>query len=443
MLSPKTDSDVAREIFEFEKRFRKLIVQVQIDWIKDDTSQTPHRLLDLQTFLTYLPASIRSDHYEFIQESLSTIKKAKDIEELFLYLNLYWSFIDCNLLQHLIGTFGSEGLQVQMDSYVADLVRFRKSTTVAQFAKHWPKFGCKKDPPPHFSELRAKLPNDPSSCTLEYVEKLRIDFCREFFLSRSALVLAGIIPGSVIVVWYVPSSITPRLDSDLSKYEGKLFQVYGMTELHLSPFSTSFVALRRERKTRSGRTSNLMSRHMTKLQMVAHSASPACALAHQQMATQMRSSLQITQSTPEKQLDESASLNSSQDHLSGGSSAKIQSHQQMPTQTPSSTMVLDLGGGLACDSTSLIEESVLPECTNEPSSNLLIEESALCTYPTSIEESASTTPSSTMVLAIDLQDFGAMVLPDIPSLAFQHSSEKCEIVTGMPRKFPKVLYNVH
>ncbi len=188
-----------------------------------------------------LPATIRPDHFEFVQESLNTISKAEKFHEIFLYLNLYWSFIDCNLLEYLISKFGSEGLQAQMASYVADLVIFRNSTTVAQFAKHWSNVGSKKDPPPHFSELRAKLPDDPSSYTLEYVENLRIDFCREFFLSRSALVLAGVNPGSVVVVWYVPSSITPRLSVDLSSYKGKLFQGYGVTELHLD--SESFDVL--------------------------------------------------------------------------------------------------------------------------------------------------------------------------------------------------------
>ncbi len=238
-VSPKTDSDVGREIEDLHNRFSDLVCKVRFE-IEDDIERrrTSHKrwVIKLQNGLFQLPPNIEPDHYEFLKENLDTISENKSVDKFFNYLNLYWSFIDCNLLEYLISKFGSEGLQAQMASYVTDLVRFRKSTTVSQFAKHWPKFGGKKDPPPHFSELKAKLPDDPSSCTLEYVEKLRIAFCREFFLSRSALVLAGVNPGSVVVVWYVPSSITPRLSVDLSKYEGKLFHGYGVTELHLSQF---------------------------------------------------------------------------------------------------------------------------------------------------------------------------------------------------------------
>ncbi len=195
-MSPKTDSDVAREIGDLHNRFSDLVCKVRLE-IEDDIERrrTSHKrwVIKLQNGLFQLPPNIEPDHYEFLKENLDTISENRSVDKFFNYLNLYWSFIDFNLLEYLISKFGSEGLQAQMASYVADLVRFRKSTTVSQFAKHmhWPKFGGKKDPPPHFSELIAKLPDDPSSCTLEYVEELRMHFCREFFLSKSALVLAG------------------------------------------------------------------------------------------------------------------------------------------------------------------------------------------------------------------------------------------------------------
>ncbi len=262
-LSPRTGSDVAREIKDFENRFSDLVFKVRME-IQDEVEerQTPYELcatrIRLQNDLTSLPASIRADHYEFIMESIDTISEAKSVHKIFNYLNLYWSFIDCNLLEHLIRKFGSEGLQAQMTSYIADLVRFRKSTTVAQFAKYWPKFGDKKDPPPHFSELKAKLPADPSCCTLEYVENLRIAFCREFLLSKSALVLAGVNSGSVVVVWYVPSSISPVLSAKLKYYRGTIFQDYGVMELYLGSESfNNLCGIQRQAEARQGCSTEL------------------------------------------------------------------------------------------------------------------------------------------------------------------------------------------
>ncbi len=117
-IPPKTDSEVAREIKDFEDRFSDLVFAVQME-IEDDMEkrQTSHKrwaIRKLQNNLSYLPISIKPDHFEFVQESLKTISKAESIQEIFMYLNLYWSFIDCNLLQHLISKFGSEGLQTHL-----------------------------------------------------------------------------------------------------------------------------------------------------------------------------------------------------------------------------------------------------------------------------------------------------------------------------------------
>ena len=49
---------------------------------------------------------------------------------------MYWDFINYSLLEHVINEFGSDQLKEDMRQYIADLEEFRKTTTVAQFAKH-------------------------------------------------------------------------------------------------------------------------------------------------------------------------------------------------------------------------------------------------------------------------------------------------------------------
>ncbi len=239
----KAESDVDEEIKCLDSRFSELVFKAQLEIeeqvhveIKDVNSSGRRKLLVVKKFrhhLTYLPADIRAEHYQFLKSNLDELVRADNTEQIFMYLNLYWSFLDYSLLEHIINKFGSVQLNDDMTKYATELAVFIATTTVAQFVERWPTVCGRKTIPPHFSELTVRITLSASECTLERLEKVRKDFCREFSLSTFALVLAEVQPGSVFVVWYVPSSIVPQLSSTLSDYTGNLFCIHCISTLKL------------------------------------------------------------------------------------------------------------------------------------------------------------------------------------------------------------------
>ena len=169
-------------------------------------SQNETPLVEFKESITFLPLSIKREHSQFIEESLKEITKAESIEELFLYLNPYWTFFDYALLEHLIIRHGSRKLQEEVIKYAADLKVFRRKTTVEQYIKVCPDGFRSKEPPPNFSKITCKLSRKASEYTLEELEQFRLQFCNEISLPKFAVLLASCEEGSITIVWYIPSS---------------------------------------------------------------------------------------------------------------------------------------------------------------------------------------------------------------------------------------------
>ena len=197
---------VAQQIDKFEDRFRRLTYNAQDEITKKHTS-----VKKFQHTVTLLPLSIRADHCQFLKENLSKIEKADSIDEIFTYLNLYWTFIDYTLLEHIIREHGSNHLKAKMKDYVQDLAQFKRTTTISQICGVARRWYSRPDLPEHFALLSAKFKKDPSEYTLEELEQFRVSFCREFSLSESTTMFSGAIEGSLIIHWHIPSSLVPGL----------------------------------------------------------------------------------------------------------------------------------------------------------------------------------------------------------------------------------------
>ena len=197
---------VAQQISEFENRFEGLTYDAQVE-IRE--KHTPVR--KVQHTVMLLPLSIRADHYRFLKENLLNIEKAESIDEIFMYLNLYWTFIDYQLLEHIIRKHGSDYLKAKMEEYVQDLDKFKSTTTIRQICGLARKWCSRLDLPQHFALLSTKFRKDPAAYTLEELEHFRVSFCREFSLSESTAMFAGAAEGSLGILWHMPSSLVPDL----------------------------------------------------------------------------------------------------------------------------------------------------------------------------------------------------------------------------------------
>ena len=197
---------IAQQIEEFENRFQGLTYDAQVEITE---KYTPIR--KFRHTIVLLPLSIRADHHQFLEKNLRNIEKAESIDEIFMYLNLYWTFIDYHLLEHIIRKHGSDCLKANMEEYVQDLARFKSTTTIRQIRGHARGWCSRPDLPQHFALLSTKFNKDPSEYTLEELEHFRVSFCREFSLSESTAMFAGAKEGSLVILWHMPSSLVPDL----------------------------------------------------------------------------------------------------------------------------------------------------------------------------------------------------------------------------------------
>ena len=196
------------------KKFESLVLSCLCE-----LEETQLGLRKFRTSLMLLPASIKHEHTAFLKENLPTFLKAENLEEIFMHLNLYWTFIDYSLLDYIVDRFCSADLKKDMQEYKSELGEFRRVTTISQVIGSWP---GKVEPPPSFTKFTSTLDRDASTFTLEELEELRMKICNEFSLSKFILMFRGVVEGSLIITWFVPSDIVATLrNAVLTKAKSK------------------------------------------------------------------------------------------------------------------------------------------------------------------------------------------------------------------------------
>ena len=211
-----TDPDVSAQITSFRRKFETLALSCL-----SELEETHLGLRKFRTSLTLLPACIKLKHTAFLKENLPTLLKAEGLEEVFMHLNLYWNFIDYSLLDDIIDHFCGDKLKKDMSEYKSDLGQFCRVTTIGEIIRSWP---GRVEPPPSFTEFTNTLDRDSSTFTLEELEQLRLKICSEFTLSSFILMFRGVVEGSLVITWAVPSSIVAELRQNLlEKARSKCF----------------------------------------------------------------------------------------------------------------------------------------------------------------------------------------------------------------------------
>ena len=181
---------------QFESRFCDL-VYCTYETLADKRIEADR----FHAYLMALDLSRSKEHGEFIN---NLFKPGTTFHNLWGKLCGYWNFLNFNLLEHVVGKFGSEDLKHKMESYVRDLQSFRKATRLCDFIDCWPVQG---ETPPK-SDLRkfvVKMKHDWDRCTLEDLETLKGVITHKFFLPDFALQLKKIETGSIIITWFLPA----------------------------------------------------------------------------------------------------------------------------------------------------------------------------------------------------------------------------------------------
>lgn len=181
--------------------------------------------------LTLLPFAFRMQYQDTIQDMLPELEAEDRISSLFNLLDPLFSFIDYDLLKHLVTKFGSASLKEEMSEYVDKVQFFKRTTTVSELIEYWP---GNKLPESNFSSLRARIGADPGSYTLDELDKFRRRFFGQLrlsdFISASILVQLER-SSSFIAVWCIPTVAVPKLIEVTSQSADTLFQAENILEL--------------------------------------------------------------------------------------------------------------------------------------------------------------------------------------------------------------------
>ena len=183
--------------------------------------------------LTRLPLTFRTEYESKIQSMLPELEEKRVIDNLFNRLNPLFTFIDYELLQHLVSKFGSQELKREMMSYTEKVQLFKKVTTIGKLIDCWPGLEV---PPVDYNKLRAKFAGDPKSYTLEKLDSFRNRFYgkirRSEFVTVSILMLVES-TNSFIAVWFIPTVAVQELTEAISQIDMTFFQIEQILELSL------------------------------------------------------------------------------------------------------------------------------------------------------------------------------------------------------------------
>ena len=169
--SSRQVEDIADQIKKLEKRFSKLVFCLESEMSNVESATCTKTL---RHSIMLLPASVRSDHYQFIKDCSENIKKAGDIEDLFRHLNLYWTFLEYSLLGHIIESHSnslSEELKKDMREYERDIKDFKRQTTMEQLLQVGGVWCIRPELPPGFSRISTQLDRKPAEYTLEALDQ--------------------------------------------------------------------------------------------------------------------------------------------------------------------------------------------------------------------------------------------------------------------------------
>lgn len=174
--------------------------------------------------LCRLPPRYKDDHIQFVEEKIPQIVNAKSVEEIFRYLDLYWSFLSTGLLEYILNELKEPTAMQQMREFVFKVEKFREMTLLKMYWKVVSIDPASRSVNAQLMQLVTvhKPESLTGNSTLEDVEQFRKEFATEYTIDKVALCISKISPGSVKITWSIPSSIADHLLSDIQEHPKRL-----------------------------------------------------------------------------------------------------------------------------------------------------------------------------------------------------------------------------
>ena len=224
----------AERMQEIESRYIELAYDVMTSMEMKEVN-----LKKVKFWLTQLPVNLIYTQEHLLEgKHIQLISRAQNLIEVFGYLRSYWNFLDYGLLEYMAITFGNDEVKQLMRRYIHELTSFRKVIPLSEFMKLWPN---RIDPPPEFSKLVTKLNITQSHWTLQDAEEFRLTFAKNYSLVTFALMYGTFVQGSLVLTWFIPSSVAPQLVQDVRNGGSGFLKEHNIIEVSIDGHTVAIV----------------------------------------------------------------------------------------------------------------------------------------------------------------------------------------------------------
>ena len=191
-------------------------------------------LVEFSTKITLLPSPLKEEHRlrKYLKDNIPQLCDAKSIREIFCLLNLYWDYLNYELLQRIIETYGDDETKIAMKSYSREVEVFQQETTLAMFCEASPKrkrFATTRD----LTELIITHDEITPNSSLKCVQEFRRQFAHEMSLQEIAVIVIEVKPGSVVTVWLIPTVGAIKIKTDIEEGKIDFFKRHHILELQM------------------------------------------------------------------------------------------------------------------------------------------------------------------------------------------------------------------
>ena len=166
---------------------------------------------DFQDFLAGIPVFTTEEKPTFFNRT--TVSRFTTMTELFHYLDGYWDYINCDLLQRVVMKIGNDELSDAMEDYCTKLMQTRGETTVQQFVfqvHNHPQLKIVRSRE-FFTEVLIRLRAQSNEYTLQDAERLRQDFLATNSLTSYSVALCDVSEGTIVIKLWLRSECSPTI----------------------------------------------------------------------------------------------------------------------------------------------------------------------------------------------------------------------------------------
>ena len=164
----------------------------------------------------------------FVVEQMNHFYKSSSVVVVFGILNTYWSYLSYHLLEHVIIQCSLEDLKIQMKEFKDEVNLFKETTPLGVFADAEKRLDLKI--PDGFETFISNHEFSKDSL-LKEVERVRVELNDTYRFEDFVLMLNDVLPGSIKIVWLIPTSATQHVRDVTSTLKRGRFHTIMMVRL--------------------------------------------------------------------------------------------------------------------------------------------------------------------------------------------------------------------